>query len=567
MLFEYGVDRVMREPHGIYRLRHYHADVGPDDYCRYSRRIYIGPVSPEVTLGALKDFFSTYGPVAVKWLRRPRYISSRPIAGSAYAVFESSRSVRSALDNTRLFDSDRAVAHIPGSGGLVDMIYYEPWVVGQETYITFTGGEKLTDYANYIVRIVDLPHGLDANSSRCFGLTMDYTRILVDDDTKFPTGIACVVFRSRESYLAALMKNPCECPAAPHPTFIRGEQETRSPPPLEVRRSSGLRDSVSIAIQPGTSIRESEETDPSLRIQSIGEPLVSRRGSAADGSRNSNSPYLSRPTQSMPSTDPVASFMRALVNKIFANPPPRRDRRQEVVISERNNAPATSLRIQSIGEPLVSRRGSAADGSRNSNSPYLSRPTQSMPSTDPVASFMRALVNKIFANPPPRRDRRQEVVISERNNAPATDHRVVLNNRCHLHGIVHDHVWARKDRSSRGVHGSGAKCQLRSRCEEGVDVRSLPPKPRILPENWGDRNRTSHRNNIQVLHHLDPHLLASVLNKQKKEKYSKLSKTILPAKTRTKRWRRSAERGALFKQRRQQYIRQLEAQCSAVHTF
>lgn len=171
---------------------------------RFSRKVFVGGLPPDIDEEEIKASFRKYGSLVVDWPHKAESKSYFPPKGYAFLLFHEESSVQALIDNC--FQEDDKLYLCVSSPTIKDKpVQIRPWRLSDADFVldstlaldprktVFVGGVPRPLKANELANIMnDLYNGV------C------YAGIDTDLELKYPKGAGRVAFSNHQSYIAAI---------------------------------------------------------------------------------------------------------------------------------------------------------------------------------------------------------------------------------------------------------------------------------------------------------------------------------------------------------------------------
>lgn len=171
---------------------------------RYSRKVFVGGLPPDIDEEEIQASFRHFGPLVVDWPHKAESKSYFPPKGYAFLLFQSESSVQN-LINCCLRDDEKLYLRVSSPTIKEKPVQIRPWNLADSDYVLddsqaldprktiFVGGVPRPLRAMELAMIMDRLYG-----------GVCYAGIDVDPELKYPKGAGRVAFSNQQSYIAAI---------------------------------------------------------------------------------------------------------------------------------------------------------------------------------------------------------------------------------------------------------------------------------------------------------------------------------------------------------------------------
>uniref|UniRef100_A0A0A9WXK3 Cytoplasmic polyadenylation element-binding protein 4 n=1 Tax=Lygus hesperus TaxID=30085 RepID=A0A0A9WXK3_LYGHE len=176
----------------------------PEVVERYSRKVFVGGLPPDIDEDGIISSFQRFGPLIVDWPYKAQCRSYFPPKGYAFLLFENEKSVEE-LVKACVRDDERLQFWVSSPSISHKAVQIRPWKLSDNDYVldrtvpvdprktVFVGGLPRTLSAAEVAQIM----------TRLYG-TVCYAGIDTDPELRYPKGTASVAFSHRDSYIEAI---------------------------------------------------------------------------------------------------------------------------------------------------------------------------------------------------------------------------------------------------------------------------------------------------------------------------------------------------------------------------
>ncbi|XP_063047828.1 cytoplasmic polyadenylation element-binding protein 3 isoform X3 [Engraulis encrasicolus] len=171
---------------------------------RYSRKVFVGGLPPDIDEDEITNSFRRYGHLVVDWPHKAESKSYFPPKGYAFLLFQEESSVQALID--ACIEEDQKLYLCVSSPTIKDKpVQIRPWNLSDSDYV-MDGSQPLDPRKTIFVggvprplRAVELAMIMD----RLYG-GVCYAGIDTDPELKYPKGAGRVAFSNQQSYIAAI---------------------------------------------------------------------------------------------------------------------------------------------------------------------------------------------------------------------------------------------------------------------------------------------------------------------------------------------------------------------------
>ena len=171
---------------------------------RYSRKVFVGGLPPDIDEDEITTSFRRFGPLVVDWPHKAESKSYFPPKGYAFLLFQDENSVQQLID-TCITDDDKLYLCVSSPTIKDKPVQIRPWRLADADYVldatmsldprktVFVGGVPRPLKAFELAMIMDRLYG-----------GVCYAGIDTDPELKYPKGAGRVAFANQQSYIAAI---------------------------------------------------------------------------------------------------------------------------------------------------------------------------------------------------------------------------------------------------------------------------------------------------------------------------------------------------------------------------
>uniref|UniRef100_A0AAQ5Z934 RRM domain-containing protein n=1 Tax=Amphiprion ocellaris TaxID=80972 RepID=A0AAQ5Z934_AMPOC len=171
---------------------------------RYSRKVFVGGLPPDIDEDEITNSFRRYGHLVVDWPHKAESKSYFPPKGYAFLLFQEETSVQALID--ACIEEDSKLYLCVSSPTIKDKpVQIRPWNLSDSDFV-MDGSQPLDPRKTIFVggvprplRAVELAMIMD----RLYG-GVCYAGIDTDPELKYPKGAGRVAFSNQQSYIAAI---------------------------------------------------------------------------------------------------------------------------------------------------------------------------------------------------------------------------------------------------------------------------------------------------------------------------------------------------------------------------
>uniref|UniRef100_A0A3B4C4J9 RRM domain-containing protein n=1 Tax=Pygocentrus nattereri TaxID=42514 RepID=A0A3B4C4J9_PYGNA len=171
---------------------------------RYSRKVFVGGLPPDIDEDEITNSFRRYGHLVVDWPHKAESKSYFPPKGYAFLLFQEESSVQALID--ACIEEDGKLYLCVSSPTIKDKpVQIRPWNLSDSDFV-MDGSQPLDPRKTIFVggvprplRAVELAMIMD----RLYG-GVCYAGIDTDPELKYPKGAGRVAFSNQQSYIAAI---------------------------------------------------------------------------------------------------------------------------------------------------------------------------------------------------------------------------------------------------------------------------------------------------------------------------------------------------------------------------
>ncbi|XP_055605839.1 translational regulator orb2 [Uranotaenia lowii] len=171
---------------------------------RFSRKVFVGGLPPDIDEEEITTSFNQYGPLVVDWPHKAESKSYFPPKGYAFLLFQEERSVQKLIETCHPED-DKLYITVSSPTIKNKAVQIRPWRLADADYVldasmpldprktVFVGGVPRPLKAYELAMIMDRLYG-----------GVCYAGIDTDPELKYPKGAGRVAFSNQQSYIAAI---------------------------------------------------------------------------------------------------------------------------------------------------------------------------------------------------------------------------------------------------------------------------------------------------------------------------------------------------------------------------
>ncbi|XP_049864695.1 cytoplasmic polyadenylation element-binding protein 3 isoform X2 [Schistocerca gregaria] len=171
---------------------------------RYSRKVFVGGLPPDIDEDEITASFRRFGPLVVDWPHKAESKSYFPPKGYAFLLFQDESSVQQLIDAC-IQDDDKLYLCVSSPTIKDKPVQIRPWRLSDADFVldasmpldprktVFVGGVPRPLKAVELAMIMDRLYG-----------GVCYAGIDTDPELKYPKGAGRVAFSSQQSYIAAI---------------------------------------------------------------------------------------------------------------------------------------------------------------------------------------------------------------------------------------------------------------------------------------------------------------------------------------------------------------------------
>ncbi|XP_018787861.1 PREDICTED: translational regulator orb2-like isoform X5 [Bactrocera latifrons] len=177
---------------------------GSEHTARYSRKVFVGGLPPDIDEDEITTSFRRFGPLVVDWPHKAESKSYFPPKGYAFLLFQDENSVQQLIDSC-ITDDDKLYLCVSSPTIKDKPVQIRPWRLADADYVldatmsldprktVFVGGVPRPLKAFELAMIMDRLYG-----------GVCYAGIDTDPELKYPKGAGRVAFANQQSYIAAI---------------------------------------------------------------------------------------------------------------------------------------------------------------------------------------------------------------------------------------------------------------------------------------------------------------------------------------------------------------------------
>ncbi|KAM4819617.1 cytoplasmic polyadenylation element-binding protein 4 isoform 1-T1 [Thomomys bottae] len=171
---------------------------------RYSRKVFVGGLPPDIDEDEITASFRRFGPLIVDWPHKAESKSYFPPKGYAFLLFQDESSVQALIDAC-IEEEDKLYLCVSSPTIKDKPVQIRPWNLSDSDFV-MDGSQPLDPRKTIFVggvprplRAVELAMIMD----RLYG-GVCYAGIDTDPELKYPKGAGRVAFSNQQSYIAAI---------------------------------------------------------------------------------------------------------------------------------------------------------------------------------------------------------------------------------------------------------------------------------------------------------------------------------------------------------------------------
>ncbi|KAK3610414.1 hypothetical protein CHS0354_016593 [Potamilus streckersoni] len=171
---------------------------------RYSRKVFVGGLPPDIDEEEITGAFRRFGPLVVDWPHKAESKSYFPPKGYCFLLFQDEMSVQALIESC-MMDDDKLYWCVSSPTMKDKPVQIRPWNLSDSDFV-MDGSQPLDPRKTIFVggvprplRAVELAMIMD----RLYG-GVCYAGIDTDPELKYPKGAGRVAFSSQQSYIAAI---------------------------------------------------------------------------------------------------------------------------------------------------------------------------------------------------------------------------------------------------------------------------------------------------------------------------------------------------------------------------
>lgn len=176
----------------------------PDGSERFSRKVFVGGLPPDIDEEEIRTSFKRFGPLVVDWPHKAESKSYFPPKGYAFLLFHDESSVQALID-TCIKQDDKLYLCVSSPTTKDKLVQIRPWRLSDADYVmdctlaldprktVFVGGVPRPLKASELATIMNNLYG-----------GVCYAGVDTDPDLRYPKGAGRVAFSNHQSYIAAI---------------------------------------------------------------------------------------------------------------------------------------------------------------------------------------------------------------------------------------------------------------------------------------------------------------------------------------------------------------------------
>lgn len=177
---------------------------GSDNGERFSRKVFVGGLPPDIDEDEITASFRRYGPLVVDWPHKAESKSYFPPKGYAFLLFQDESSVQTLIEHC-IVEEDKLYICVSSPTIKNKPVQIRPWRLSDADFVlngsmpldprktVFVGGVPRPLKALELAMIMDRLYG-----------GVCYAGIDTDPELKYPKGAGRVAFSNQQSYIAAI---------------------------------------------------------------------------------------------------------------------------------------------------------------------------------------------------------------------------------------------------------------------------------------------------------------------------------------------------------------------------
>jgi len=179
-------------------------DMGPGPNERFSRKVFVGGLPPDIDEDEITASFRRFGPLVVDWPHKAESKSYFPPKGYAFLLFQDESSVQALIEQC-IQDEDKLYLCVSSPTIKDKPVQIRPWKLSDADFVldatlpldprktVFVGGVPRPLKAVELAMIMDRLYG-----------GVCYAGIDTDPELRYPKGAGRVAFSNQQSYIAAI---------------------------------------------------------------------------------------------------------------------------------------------------------------------------------------------------------------------------------------------------------------------------------------------------------------------------------------------------------------------------
>lgn len=178
--------------------------INSDESERFSRKVFVGGLPPDIDEEEIKASFRRFGTLVVDWPHKAESKSYFPPKGYAFLLFQEESSVQSLIDSC--FQEENKLYLCVSSPTIKDKpVQIRPWRLSDSDFVldsTLTLDPRKTVFVGGVPRPLKASELATIMNNLYGGVC--YAGIDTDPELKYPKGAGRVAFSNHQSYIAAI---------------------------------------------------------------------------------------------------------------------------------------------------------------------------------------------------------------------------------------------------------------------------------------------------------------------------------------------------------------------------
>lgn len=171
---------------------------------RFSRKVFVGGLPPDIDEDEITSSFRRFGPLVVDWPHKAESKSYFPPKGYAFLLFQDENSVQQLIESC-ITDDDKLYLCVSSPTIKDKPVQIRPWRLADADYVldaTMSLDPRKTVFVGGVPRPLKA-YELAMIMDRFYG-GVCYAGIDTDPELKYPKGAGRVAFSNQQSYIAAI---------------------------------------------------------------------------------------------------------------------------------------------------------------------------------------------------------------------------------------------------------------------------------------------------------------------------------------------------------------------------